>query len=137
MDNEYLELLERLYQKLPKKSGTGERFEPPKVEISYIGNQTIIKNFIFIADSLRREPQHLLKFFTKETAAPGNISGKQAIFQSKIPAHIVNSKLEAYIKEFVLCKECKRPDTKIIKKDKKLFSLKCEACGAETSIRSI
>jgi len=132
----YDEMLERLYQRLPKKSASDIRFEPPKLEISHIGNQTIIKNFSAVAAALRREPNHLFKFFTREVAAPASISGKQIIFQGHIPAHTLESKLSNYIKEFVICRECKRPDTTLIKKGK-LYFLKCEACGAEASVRTV
>ena len=38
-------------------------------------------------------------------------------------------------KEFVLCKECKKPDTELLKEDRLLF-IHCLACGAKHSVRS-
>ena len=34
------------------------------------------------------------------------------------------------MKEFVYCKECGKPDTKLIKDERKYY-IKCEACGAK------
>jgi len=49
---------------------------------------------------------------------------------------LVEKKIDAYIKEFVYCKECKRPDTHIEKEGRIIF-LKCEACGAKEYLRRI
>jgi len=43
--------------------------------------------------------------------------------------------IEQYVEEFVLCRECKKPDTEIIKEGK--FSmLHCLACGAKHPVNS-
>ncbi|MHA1988975.1 MAG: translation initiation factor IF-2 subunit beta, partial [Promethearchaeota archaeon] len=49
---------------------------------------------------------------------------------------IIQKKIESYVKEYVLCKECGKPDTKLIKEGRITF-LKCEACGAKSSVKSI
>ncbi|MFQ6020870.1 MAG: translation initiation factor IF-2 subunit beta [Candidatus Aenigmatarchaeota archaeon] len=131
----YEEMLNQAYEKIPKKEVKAERFEIPKAEIMYQGNQIIIKNFSQIAQTLRRDPKHLLKFLTRELAAPGSANDR-AIFQSRIRRDIVQKKIEAYVKEYVLCRECGKPDTKLIKEDRIIF-LKCEACGAKSSVRPI
>ena len=132
----YEELLNKAYEKLPKIEKYSDRFEIPAVETAIQGNQTIIKNFSQVCETLRRDPKHLLKFLTKELATPANFDGSRAILQTKIPQNLIQKKLETYIKEYVLCKECNRPDTKLTKEDRITF-LKCEACGAKTSAKSI
>ena len=132
----YEELLERAYEKLPKIKEQKERFEIPIVDSDIQGNMTIFKNFIPVTQTNRREPKHFLKYLTKQLAAPGSIEGQKATFQSKITKRVMQSKLDNYVKDFVVCKECKRPDTKLIKEDRILI-LKCEACGAKTGVRSI
>lgn len=131
---EYEDLLEKAYEKLPKVKVDEERFEIPKFEIMIQGNQTIVKNFAQVCHVLRREPKHVLKFLTKELATPANIDQTRALFQSKLFRNTVQKKLESYVKEYVLCKECKKPDTKLIKKDR-VTILKCEACGATSAVR--
>jgi len=133
---DYEALLNKAYEKLPKKVETSERFEVPIVETIVQGNQTIIKNFTQIYQTLRRGPKHLSKFLTKELATPANFDGTRLILQSRIPRGLIQKKLEAYTKDYVICKECGRPDTKLIKEDRIIF-LKCEACGAKASVKSI
>ena len=132
----YEELLSRAMEKVPKTSGTGERFEMPLADTVQQGNQTIFKNFSDIAQKLRREPKHFLKFLSKELASPGSLDGARAIFDSKLQQRAVQVKLEAYVKEFVICKSCGRPDTKLITESRVVMA-KCEACGARNSVREI
>jgi translation initiation factor 2 subunit 2 len=133
---DYEELLKKAMENMPKKEGTGERFEMPRVDSIVQGTQTIIKNFSAIAGALRREPKHVLKFLTKELAAPGSVDGQRAMLQSKLPQRIIQAKLELYVKEYVICKECTRPDTKLVK-DGRISLIKCEACGAKSPVKAI
>ncbi len=131
----YEEMLEEAYAKI-KVINTGERFEIPKVESFIQGGFTVVKNFVQIAEKLRRDPKHMLKFFTRELAAPGSMEGSNAVFQTKVSAKLVQQKLEEYVKEFVLCKECKRPDTRLVKEDRVLV-MKCDACGAKCAVKQL
>lgn len=132
---QYEEMLEKAYEKFPKTKEVEERFVIPQAETSIQGSQTIIKNFSQIAQALRRETSHLLKFLTKELASPGH-SNDRATFQTKVSQKIIQQKIEAYVKEYVICKECKRPDTTLVKEDRLTF-LVCEACGAKISVKSV
>jgi translation initiation factor 2 subunit 2 len=133
---DYESLLNKAYEKLPKIENHVDRFKIPVAETIVQGNQTIIKNFSDIAEILRREPSHILKFLTKELATPTGLDGKRAILQAKIPQKMIQQKLETYVVDYVFCRECKRPDTKLIKEDRIVF-LKCEACGAKSSVKAI
>ena len=133
---DYETLLNKAYEKLPKIEESTERFEVPSVDIMIQGRQTIIKNFSQICETLRRKPKHLLKFLTKELATPAGFDGVRATFQSKIYKTLIQKKLEVYIRDYVICKECGKPDTKLIKEDRITF-LKCEACGAKASVKPI
>lgn len=126
----YEELLKRAMEKLPKKSEEKKRFVVPEVEFEFSGNKTIFRNFGTISDVLRREKQHLAKYFFKELATPGSIEGNSLILQRKIPSGLLQEKLNSYIKKFVYCKVCGEPDTKLIKEDR-IFFIICEACGAK------
>src|SRR3972149_9111776 len=112
---QYEELLDKAYEKLPKSQEASQRLEIPTPEILIQGNQTIIKNFNQICQALRREPKHVFKYLTKELASPGTFDSQRATFQTKISQSIIKDKIDNYVKEYVYCKECKRPDTKLIK----------------------
>jgi translation initiation factor 2 subunit 2 len=133
---DYEHMLNEAYEKLPKQKTCEGRFEIPIVETMLQGNQTIVKNFQTIAQALRREPKHLLKFLTKELATPASIDGGRAMFQTKISQKMIQTKLESYVKEYIICRECKRPDTKL-EREGRIEFLKCEACGARSSVKQL
>lgn len=131
----YEELLKKALEKAKAKT-SGERFEMPKAEITVQGAQTIIRNFSQIAAALRREEKHLMKYLAKELAAPAHLEGGRAVFQGSLQQRIVQQKLESYVKEYVLCKECGKPDTKLVKEGT-VTIMKCEACGARAPVKQI
>ncbi len=127
-------MLKRGYELVPESAKTGERFEIPKVKGHIQGTKTIVTNFFQIASTLRRDPQQVLKFLLRELATPAETKGTQIIFGRKVSASRVNEIIEKYAKTFVICQECGKPDTKIIKKNRISF-LRCTACGAEHPIK--
>lgn len=100
------------------------------------GNRTSVRNFRSIASALNREPEHLLKYLLRELGAAGNLEGAQAVFQGRFVKSVVDERIKRYVEEFVICRECKRPDTRLIKQER-IYMLKCEACGARASVRSV
>ncbi len=132
---DYEKLLEEAHAKIKKIEGNGERFEIPKIEGHFEGKKTILTNFLQIASHIRRKPEHFQKFILRELATSGNIEGDRLILNNKIPSAKINTKIEDYAKEFVLCKECRKPDTELIKEDRLTF-VHCLACGAKHSVRS-
>lgn len=131
----YEELLDEAYSKVKKPEGNGERFEVPKVEGHFEGKKTIITNFTHITSYLRRNPEHFQKFMLKELAASGQREGDRLVLNNTVPSAKINQKVEQYVKEFVLCAQCGKPDTELIKEDRLSF-VKCLACGAKHSVRS-
>jgi translation initiation factor 2 subunit 2 len=132
----YEELLKKAMEKLPKKTESAKRFVVPTVEFEFSGTKTIFKNFNTILNVLRADSHHLSKYLFKELAVPGSIEGGTLIFQRKLPRGILQEKINSYIKEFVYCKVCGEPDTKLVKEDRLIFVV-CEACGARYPVRSI
>jgi|TARA_B100000315_G_C14418443_1_gene514387 translation initiation factor 2 subunit 2 len=134
---EYEKLLEEAYKKVksPESLGSSGRFEIPKVEGYLEGRKTILTNFFQIADYLRRNPEHLQKFLLRELATSGQKDGDRLILNNKVPSAKIKQKIEEYVKEFVLCKECKKPDTELVKEERLTF-IHCLACGAKHSVRS-
>jgi len=132
---EYEKLLDRAKKILPEKVDSKERFEIPKVKGHIEGNKTIITNFQQIASSLRRDEKHLLKYLLRELATPGNVEGQRLIIGRKINSMLINEKIVKYAHEFVICKECNKPDTQIVKEGQ-VYMLKCTACGAKHPIKS-
>ena len=90
-------------------------------------------NFKEIADELQRDPDHLLKFLSGEMATLANFDGTRAVFQGQFRADSIRNLLEVYANKYVVCPVCKRPDTRIIR-ERRLYFLQCDACGARSSI---
>ncbi len=132
---DYEELLERGIKKLPESAKEKQRFEIPKAKGHIEGTKTLISNFLQIADLLGRKPEHFLKFILRELATPGDVRGNLLILKRKISASKVNEKIQKYADEFVLCSECGKPDTQLIK-EKEVVYLKCMACGAKHPVKS-
>ncbi|MEM2943220.1 MAG: translation initiation factor IF-2 subunit beta [Methanomassiliicoccales archaeon] len=132
-EEEYLALLDRAKQKLPEKIEKHERFTVPEPDVFQEGKTTMIRNFNEIADALRREPTHLLQFLLRELGAPGYIEGTRAVFKAKIADSQIADRIRDYTEAFVLCSECGRPDTHIVKEGRILI-LECEACGAHRPV---
>jgi len=133
LSEDYAKLLEKAYSNLPKTVGTGERFEIPKVVGIRMGRRTIVQNFGDISSVMNREPHHLLKFLSRELATAASLDGTRAIFQGKFDVGTVTRLLNIYAQRFVICPICNRPDTKMEKEGRYLF-LRCEACGARSSV---
>ncbi|MGA3404127.1 MAG: translation initiation factor IF-2 subunit beta [Candidatus Bathyarchaeia archaeon] len=133
MSEDYAKLLDKAYSNLPKTVGTGERFEIPKVVGIRMGRRTIVQNFGDISGVLNRDPHHLLKFLSREMATAASLDGSRAIFQGKFDVGTVTRLLTIYAQRFVICPICNRPDTKMEKEGRYLF-LRCEACGARSSV---
>jgi translation initiation factor 2 subunit 2 len=132
---DYDKLLKRLREDLPAAVLEHSRFEIPKVDSFIEGNKTFIRNFHDISDILARPENVVLKYIARELATAGSIEGTQAIFQGKFTRDVLNNVLERYTKIYVICPECNKPDTEVIKSGRYQF-LVCKACGARTSVKS-
>ena len=130
----YEKLLEEAYGKIKQTNTSLNRFEIPKIEGHFEGRKTILTNFYQIASHLRRKPEHFQKFMLKELAASGQKEGDRLVLNIKVPSSKINQKIEEYVNEFVLCRECKKPDTELVRKDRINF-IHCLACGAKHSVR--
>ncbi len=133
---EYEKLLDRLYERLPEKAKKPSRFEIPKAIVEIHGKTTLVKNAGAIASTLRRDLKHLFKFFVKELGTSGSLEGQMIRLKGRFGPGVVNKKLEQYVKEYVLCPICGKPDTHFIEM-RGVKMLKCEACGAVSPIREI
>lgn len=132
---DYEKLLEEAYGKVKQTDSSKGRFEVPEVEGHFEGKKTILTNFYQISSHIRRNPEHFQKFILRELAASGQKEGDRLILNMKVLRPKINEKIKKYVDEFVLCKECKKPDTEL-KKENRIAFIHCLACGAKHSVRS-
>lgn len=133
---DYNNLLKRVHSATAKERIDDDRFKVPKVDVFYEGNTTVLKNFDKIIDVLNRDADHFLKFLLGSVGTAGEISSGRVIFQGKIPMKTIQDRLDEYVDTYVICSECHRPDTHLVKKDRTLL-IRCDACGAFRSIGSM
>jgi translation initiation factor 2 subunit 2 len=133
---DYEKLLKKAEAELPETIAHTDRFQIENVKGHLEGNKTVLSNFKKIAKDLGRELDHMLKFILKELATPGKVVGDRVILGAKVPASKINKKIRQYAGQYVLCPECGKPDTSILKKETGAV-IRCSACGEEHPVKSL
>lgn len=126
---EYKKLLERAFLQLPEIKSRDARFVIPDAKVFIEGKVTIFDNFGEISGYINREQENVMKFLLNELGTAGKIDGNRAIFHGKFSKEEIEHQIQRFVEEYVLCGECKKPDTHFMKMDRVLV-LKCDACGA-------
>ncbi len=135
---EYLSMLKEARKQLPSVVISGERFTPPKPVILIQSKQTHIVNFREIVNALNRDPKLVARYLSKELGSPYFLTedSRKLILSRRIDPRQVANRIDRFIRTYVVCPHCGRPDTVIVKV-KKTWVLRCLACGAETPIPKI
>lgn len=136
--DDYDSLLDRARSQVPEDAfkKSGERFQVPSVQLMVQGNRSLWQNFQDIINVLNRPGREVLKYVSGQLGTAGSIEGGIAIFNGKFTPESVDDLVDRYIESYVTCPVCSRPDTEIVKEDKK-YLLRCSACGASTAIRPV
>jgi len=130
---DYEKLLKRIEGNLSdEKKQTTTRFELPTVDIMWEGQKTFLRNFAEFPKILRRDPEKVLQYLSKEFAVPAERIGDKAMFIGKRDPDDFTRLFQIYVKDYLECPTCKSPDTKIVKENRITFLI-CEACGAKKS----
>src|SRR5690349_1299037 len=108
---EYAALLKRAREKLPQVQVSTDRFQVPEPDVMVDGKNTVIRNFQDITTVLRREPEHVIGYLARELGCPGVLDLPRAYLKSKIPKESIAQRFKEYTEKYVICSECKRPDT--------------------------
>ncbi len=135
VDLDYKNLLKKVVDNTNKKELVEDRLKIPKADIFYEGNTTVIKNFDKITDIINRDSNVVLKFLLGSLGTAGELVGSRAVFQGKIPSKNIYDRIKDYIDMFVICSECNRPDTHLVKLGREQL-IRCDACGAFRSVKS-
>jgi len=141
-DYTYDELLDLVFNIIKEKNPeiAGERkklvMRPPQV-LRVGTKKSSFANFIDICKYLHRQPKHVQAFLLAELGTSGSVdANNQLIIKGRFQPKQIESVLKNYVKEYVLCKTCRSPET-ILQKDTRLFFLQCETCGSRRSVASI
>ena len=132
----YEQLLARAKKALPDALSSGERFQVPAPDIVYEGKTTILRNFEDIVQAIRRNPDMVLTYLLRELGTAGTLEGRRVVFKSKVTNQQVEERIKSYVEAYVLCQECGRPDTRLVKEDR-VAMLECDACGARRPVKAV
>ena len=131
---EYDDQLDRALERTPDIAEGGDRFDVPDPEVRPEGNVTVYENFRSTVDRLDRDPAHVMKFLQSElgTSAQIDESGRARLTGNFRHDRVADA-VENYVDDFVRCSECGLPDTRLVT-EQGAQVLKCDACGALTSV---
>ena len=132
---EYEILLKRIEDNLSNaEKQTSTRFELPTVDVMWEGQKTFLRNFAEFPKVLRRDPDKVLQYLSKEFAVPAERIGDKAMFIGRRDPDDFTRLFQIYVKDYLECPTCKSPDTKIVKENRISFLI-CEACGAKSTMK--
>ena len=133
--SDYEKLLKRIEKNLSKATQANDvRFELPPVDVMWEGQRTFFRNFAEYPKIMRRDPDKLLQYLSKEFAVPAERIGDSAMFIGRRDPDDFTRLLKIYVNEYIMCPTCKSPDTRT-EKEKRISFLICEACGAKSTIK--
>ena len=104
-----------------------------KVEGRGNGIKTLLTNVTEVGASLAREPSEITKFFGCILGSQTTFAGDRHIVNGSHNANDLQKHLCKYIEAFVLCKQCKLPETHYKIKGG-IISQKCQACGNKDQV---
>ncbi|KAK0252287.1 hypothetical protein B0A54_14088 [Friedmanniomyces endolithicus] len=101
-----------------------------KVEGKGNGIKTVVVNLANVAQQLARPPSYVIKYFGFELGAQTNIDPKDDrwIINGAHEGSKLQDYLDGFITKFVLCRNCKNPETVVNIRDGDIL-LDCKACG--------
>jgi len=105
-----------------------------KIEGNGNGIKTVVPNIQDIADRLARDVECLMKYFAHELAVTTKFKDGKWIMTGSFQQDTVQQSLFDFVKKFVLCKECRNPETVVQMDENKDLCLNCKACSCFSSI---
>ena len=113
--SDYENLLKRIEDKLGDSNvDSSTRFELPVVDVMWEGQKTFLRNFSEFPKVLRREPDKVLQYLSKEFAVPAERLGDKAMFVGRRAPDDFTRLFQIYVKDYVECPTCKRDRKSVV-----------------------
>lgn len=115
------------------------RYKMTEVEIKHEGQgngqRTIFVNVDEIANDIERTPSMIVSYLSTVHGCSCKIDkDKRYVFTGTYQKETFQSSIYNFIELFVLCKNCKNPETQFEKKGKHDLCLRCKACPETSDI---
>lgn len=108
----------------------------PKLQVKYEGKNTGIKTILInitdISNSIKRDPEHILKFLSYELNVQTKVDKNKHVINGKHDQDLLQCLIFSFIEKFVLCKFCENPETFFV--NVTIFEMKCLACGNRSDV---
>jgi len=131
---DYDDLLNRGKSELPENVESHDRFVVPAAKVTHEGKKSIVTNFGDICSTLNRDPEIVARYLLRELGTAGSRSEGRITLNGSFTADSVNGVIKKYVESFVMCRECRLPDTRLQKEGRRTF-IRCEACGAKYEVK--
>ncbi len=138
--DDYKIMLNRIYKLLEqhKTSIIKQKFVIPPPQIYQIARKSIWTNFHKISKILQRDINHINSFLIIELRTNCFMNDNNLVIYGKYFQKHIESILKKYIKEYVICSNCKNFNTFLITNNKnKLHMLKCISCDSTFYVNKI
>ena len=101
----------------------------PEIKLHLEGNTTVIENILPILNRLKRDIKYFKKYISSALGVKTKFKGDQLILYSKISRDKIIGVFDRYIQKYVICTNCRKPDTVMTIKSKNSIEIQCLACG--------
>jgi translation initiation factor 2 subunit 2 len=109
----------------------------PSLKVTKKNRLSIVSNFDVYCERLNRSKEHVSNYYRTETGSNISINSQnQMVIQAIFSETKCDSIMKNYIKQYVMCKQCKGIESSIIKENGLMF-LQCHRCDAKTSMGKI
>ncbi len=75
-----------------------------------------------------------MKHLLGELGTAGKVEGTRAVFSGKFEQEQITMIIKSYVDDYVICSECGKPDTRLVKTER-VLTLRCDACGGHRPVR--
>lgn len=129
-------LLKKAYADIANinKNPTSKKFLLVKPDVVFSNRKTYVRNFIEISLILKRDQSDVKLYFENELKVVSSVDANDMlVLCGRYTQQGVETVLINYIKQNVLCPECRSSDTEIIKENRITF-IKCNRCYTKKSL---
>ena len=132
-DYDYMFLLKRIkIENGPNLKGT-----LPQPHISVHGRRTHWTNFYEFHNSCNRTPCHVIEYIQNELCTGCHTTGSNIlVIKQRMNVGSIQQLCRAYVNRYVLCEDCKRLDTLLVRDAKsRLTFVQCQQCHSCRSVQ--
>lgn len=112
------------------------RYRMAPINIKNETNFTILTNIDTVANDLKRDTGSILKFFGASFGTQSKYDKKRKVgsLQGTFKKEAIQTELQKYIENFVLCPKCNLPETTFKVKGKRVDAC-CDSCGTSSQVK--